>query len=144
MLALILMGPMVTPIPKEMTCSETIYQIGDLKLECKYSSGVACPQHILDNFNFFAQASYSRAAPVAADEGAVLTRVVLEIQQESEAYDVIARMPEQYSINVDTEAINIVAQTGFAASRAFSTMAQLITAHPQHEEIPSAYAVWSC
>ena len=81
---------------------------------------------------------------MAVDDGVIITRVVLEIEQESEAYDVVARMPERYSVVVDAEAIKITAQTGFAASRAFATMAQMVTAHPQYEETPSAYAIEQC
>ena len=144
MLALIFMTPTVTPIPKEMTCSDTIYQVGVLSLECKYSTGTSCPQHIFDNFNFFAQSAYTRATPAAVDEGDLITRVMLVIDQESEAYDAVARMPEQYNVSIFADVIQIHAQTGFAASRAFATMVQLITPHPQHEEIPSAYVAWSC
>ena len=122
MFSLILMMPMITPDVKSLTCDDSIYQVGVMQLECAYSNGAACSPHIQDNFDFFAQIAYSRAAPVAADEGSVLTRVVLVIEQESEAYDIINRMPEKYSVKVEADAIQIKAQTGFAASRAFATM----------------------
>ena len=53
-------------------------------------------------------------------------------------------MPEKYSIDVQADGIYITAQSGFASSRAFASLVQMIGPHPEHEEIPSAYSIEAC